>query len=544
MVEVNHKINLFINHLGIKKLILGEGFGILIMASLSETLSDFKEFKNRAPKSGLVASALNGIKKKIVVLIPGNNTPELRWALTVLSLQLVWSASAPGSVITGAFFTLLTIFADQPGQLLRTVGNDPDIEAQIVEVIPNKDGGLKLSSRGLDLSKQQERYQRIAAEGEPDTREVNPFLKQDLTDLYVRTTEMLQNALATITLQIWILLTKAVTAPDTARDSEQRRWIKYLQQKKAYDSYQLKPKWLDVARNRMAEDISIRRLMVEILVEINKIPGTKSRILEMIADVGNYIAETGMAGFHLTIKYGLETRYPALALNEFQGDLTTIIQLMKLYKEQGERAPYLVILEDAVQTKFSPGNYPLIWSYAMGIGTTIDRAMNGLNYNRPYLEPNFFRLGQDIVNKLDGNVDSKRAEELGLTETQINELRSLTQGTTQERGSGPVLGRTSRFVPATMDDPEAEDDELSYEQYKKEVRAAEAKKQISAAAGAIPKTRVKTSPEEEALFRNNLQLFASTLVPKSGRTQSSVEKPNIAETVSTSGSTDLELMRN
>ncbi|UOL48942.1 nucleocapsid protein [Wenzhou Myotis davidii paramyxovirus 1] len=539
MVEVNHKINLFINHLGIKKLILGEGFGILIMASLSETLSDFKEFKNRAPKSGLVASALNGIKKKIVVLIPGNNTPELRWALTVLSLQLVWSASAPGSVITGAFFTLLTIFADQPGQLLRTVGNDPDIEAQIVEVIPNKDGGLKLSSRGLDLSKQQERYQRIAAEGEPDTREVNPFLKQDLTDLYVRTTEMLQNALATITLQIWILLTKAVTAPDTARDSEQRRWIKYLQQKKAYDSYQLKPKWLDVARNRMAEDISIRRLMVEILVEINKIPGTKSRILEMIADVGNYIAETGMAGFHLTIKYGLETRYPALALNEFQGDLTTIIQLMKLYKEQGDRAPYLVILEDAVQTKFSPGNYPLLWSYAMGIGTTIDRAMNGLNYNRPYLEPNFFRLGQDIVNKLDGNVDSKRAEELGLTQTQIDELKNLAQGTTQDRAVGPAMTRTSKFVPATMDDPDAEDDEVSFEHYKRTQRAAEAKKSSAAVGGAIPKTKIKATPEEEALFRNNLQMFASTLAPKSNKTSPQAS----ADTTSTAGSTDMALMR-
>ncbi|AIF74186.1 nucleocapsid protein, partial [Bat paramyxovirus] len=267
----------------------------------------------------------------------------------------------------------------------------------------------------------------------------------------VRTTEEFQIAIMTVTLQVWILLTKAVTAPDTARESETRRWIKYLQQKRAYADYQLKPRWLEVARTRMAEDISVRRLMVEILIEVGKMSGSKGRIVEIIADIGNYIAETGMAGFHLTIKYGIETRYPALALNEFQSDLTTILQLMKLYQEQGDRAPYLVILEDAVQTKFSPGNYPLLWSYAMGVGTAIDKSMGHLNYHRPYFEAAFFKLGQDVVNHLEGSVDTKIAAELGLSETQISDLKTLTKGVTSERGSKVQHSRTSRFAPERVD---------------------------------------------------------------------------------------------
>ncbi|UOL48956.1 nucleocapsid protein [Wufeng Murina leucogaster paramyxovirus 1] len=473
-------------HLGVRIVTLGSGVGNLTMASLQENLSKFRDFKNNPPKSGLLSNVLGGVKKKIVILVPAGPEPQLRWFLTLLSLQLIWSAASPGAVITGAFFTLLSIFADQPAQLLRAVGNDPDIEAQFIEVVLNRDGSWKFSARGADLSNQQRKYADLANTPPRDERDTNPFQKLVDPGIAVRTTEDLQNAVATITMQIWALLAKAVTAPDTARDSEQRRWIKFVQQRRAHDVYRLKQKWLDLARDRMAEDISIRRLMVEILVEIGKIQGTKSRIVEIIADIGNYVAETGMAGFQLTIKYGIETRYPALALHEFQSDLATLIQLMKLYQEQGDRAPYLVLLEDSVQTKFSPGNYPLLWSYAMGVGTAIDKAMNGLNYNRPYLEPNYFRLGQDIVNSQEGSVDTRVANELGLTEDQIANLKDITQGRSAGKQQGPLSARSSRFVPTTVDITEeelssAEDmpqEMTARERQRREIRAAMEKQNL------------------------------------------------------------------
>ncbi|UBB42374.1 nucleocapsid protein [Jingmen Miniopterus schreibersii paramyxovirus 2] len=513
------------------------------MASLRDTLNDFREFKNRPNKTGLLSTALAGLKKKVVVLTPGSTSPELRWALTFMCLQLIWSAAAPGSVITGAFFTVLTMFAENPAQLLRAIGNDPDIEAQIVEVVQDRDGKLKLSSRGMDLSKQQEKYERIAEYGPDDGGDNNPFMRGDIPGMLIRTTENLQNALATITLQIWILLTKAVTAPDTARDSEQRRWIKYLQQKKAHAEYQLKVKWLDYARARMAEDISVRRLMVEILVEVNKISGVKNRILEMIMDVGEYIAETGMAGFHLTIKYGLETRFSALALNEFQSDLNTLIQLMKLYKEQGERAPYMVIIEDSTQTKFSPGNYPLIWSFAMGVGTTLDRAMNGLNYNRPYLEPGFFRLGQDVVGRAEGNVDTRMADELGLTQGQIDDLKNLTQGAQVDRPTAAATNRTSRFVPAAIDPTDDDDNQIGVEvPTTPAVRhPAIVRPKVLVPSG----TKIQHTVDEERNFRDTLRSIASNFNPISSKNDKGAGATQAKPTSSSSesGSTDLDFIR-
>lgn len=369
-------------------------------------------------------------------------------------LLLVWSGKASGSVITGAMLSILTYFSEQPSQLLRTLLDDPDLEAHIIETYFSDDNLIKFTSRGLDMSEQEKKYIEIAKAGPEIGSNPDPFYYPKTFEKEIRTTEELQKAISTITIQLWILLTKAVTAPDTAKDSETKRWIKYLQQKRVDDEYRLKNQWLDLARARIAEDISVRRLMVNILISINKSTGTKGRLLESISDIGHYISEAGMASFFLTIKYGIETRLPPLALNEFQGDLTTMASLMKLYKDQGDKAPYLTILEDSIQTKFAPGNYSLLWSYAMGVGVALEKSMNNLNFNRPFLDPNYFRLGQEVIVSMEGNVDTKMAQDLGLTEDQISNLKKLIRDDNHQIVSAVPKGRVSGYGLYTDEDEE------------------------------------------------------------------------------------------
>ncbi|QKZ93212.1 nucleocapsid protein [Belerina virus] len=429
------------------------------MSFISDSLRAFKEFKNAPVKGGLLQTALEGVKKKVIILVPTSTDPTLRWNLTLLLMQLIWSDVAPGAVITGALLSLLTMFAEQPGHMVRALANDPDLEAQIVDVTKGKGDDIKFTSRGVDLEQQRQQYIKLVEQSVKQPGRSWPFTLAERNFPSVDTTEEFQIAISSVTLQVWILLTKAVTAPDTARDSEQRRWIKYLQQRRAKKDFQIVTAWLDIVRVRIAEDISVRRFMVEILIEVTRATGTKSRIIEMIADVGNYISEAGMAGFFLTIKYGIETKYPALALNELQGDLNTVLHLMKYYKEQGEKAPYLVLLEDSAQAKFAPGNYALLWSYAMGVGVTLDRAMNNLNYMRSYLEPTFFRLGQDMVNKLEGSVDRRVAEELGLTGDQIEALKGLAKTEMQDRGQINYKSQITGFDTNALADDEADSDD-------------------------------------------------------------------------------------
>ncbi|WFG82171.1 nucleocapsid protein [Bovine narmovirus 1] len=415
------------------------------MAGVLGTLRLFREHKNQSLKSGTLTTTLSGIKAKVVVLVPVSSNPKLRWELTKLLLLMASSEEAPNQLITGAFLSLLALFSEIPGQLLRSLSNDPDIEMQIIEVSMTRENKIVFASRGKKLDKYLETYTKLAVGNRADSD--NPFEDLQIDEVTDLSTDEYIMAISTITLQIWILLSKAVTAPDTARDSERKRWVKFLQQRRVDPTFRLTQAWLDRAREKIASDLSIRRFMVEILIEIKRSGPNKGRIAEAIGDIGSYIEETGLAGFFLTIKYGIETKYPALALNEFQGDLAVIEGLMRLYQELGPRAPYMVLLEDSAQVKFAPGNYPLLWSYAMGVGTALDRSMNNLNFNRDYLEPSYFRLGQSIVKTSEGTLDTVMSSELHISAEQADNLRRAISNAGVGGSEIQIQQRSGRFQP-------------------------------------------------------------------------------------------------
>ncbi|WJL29489.1 nucleocapsid protein [Denotus virus] len=434
------------------------------MSSLNSILDEFREFKNNPPRKPGLTAGLQGLRRKILVPIPMMKDYRKRFLFMVFCLQLGWSGTASAALLTGAFISLLSIFADNPGGMIRALFNDPDVEVQLAEVADISETGIKLATRGKSMDAQEQEMWRAAQTGPYAGYSSNPFAVRDWRRIIPASSEELQIAIQTVTAQIWILLTKAVTAIATAADSENRRWQKYEQQRRANADYRLAEGWRNNARNKIASDLCIRRFMVEILIDANKAPHPKARILELICDIGNYISEAGMAGFFLTIKYGIETKYPALALNEFQADLATVLSLMKAYTQMGERAPFMVILENSEQTKFSPGSYPLLWSYAMGVGATLDRAVNNLNYTKGFMEQQFYDLGASMVAKMEGSVSRKMAEELGLTDDQIDQVKTMvqqdsTKGGKSTRNPNKMRSDAGSFKPNSAEDVINEEDE-------------------------------------------------------------------------------------
>ncbi|UBB42307.1 nucleocapsid protein [Longquan Niviventer fulvescens jeilongvirus 2] len=434
------------------------------MSKLGGILDEFRAFKNNPPKRSGLATPLQGLRKNVVVPVPVMRDPVKRFNFMTLCLQLVWSARSSGAFITGAFMSLLSMFAENPGSMIRGLVNDPDIDVQLAEISDVTNDRVVLATRGRGMEKYETEIYAMAEARPEGEASSYPYQVKNYQKILPKSTEDLQLAIQTVTAQIWILLTKAVTAIDTARDSEARRWIKYEQQRRADAEYKLSDAWLNFARIRIASDLAIRRYMVEILINANKAPSPKARVIELICDIGNYVSEAGMAGFFLTIKYGIETKYPALALNELQADLATVLSLMRCYVELGERAPYMVILEDSVQTKFSPGAYPLLWSYAMGVGCVLDRAVNNLKDSRNYLEQNFYNLGIAMVEKMEGSVNRQITQDLGLTEDQIAEVKELvrleSEGGSAGTRQGPRKSQSSgKFDPTSVDPVVPDSDE-------------------------------------------------------------------------------------
>ncbi|QWQ56138.1 nucleocapsid protein [Porcine morbillivirus] len=405
------------------------------MASLLKTLSLFKKARDQPPTASGSGGALRGIKHVVIVPIPGDSTIETRSKLLDRLIKIIGEPDTSGPKQTGALIGLLSLFVESPGQLIQRIVDDPDISIKLVEVVPSDESksGLTFASRGANLDAEADQY---LGEDEYSSEEgavQGWFENNEIRSVEVGDAEYFNIILASVLAQVWILLAKAVTAPDTAADSEMRRWVKYTQQRRVIGDFRMSRLWLDSVRNRIADDLSLRRFMVALILDIKRSPGTKPRIAEMICDIDNYIVEAGLASFILTIKFGIETMYPALGLHEFAGELTTIESLMILYQKMGETAPYMVILENSIQNKFSAGSYPLLWSYAMGVGVELENSMGGLNFGRTYFDPAYFRLGQEMVRRSAGKVSTSFAAELGISKEDAQLVSEIATRATDER---------------------------------------------------------------------------------------------------------------
>nr|WPV62322.1 MAG: nucleocapsid protein [Wenzhou shrew henipavirus 1] len=412
-----------------------------MFSTLKNETEKFREYQANLGRQGKPLASTATLTTKVIVYNPSQRSPALRWEIAKFAMRLIWSPAASHSVKVGAALTLLSAHAENPGAMIRSLINDPDIEVVITDIGDFEQGVPRLERRGNRAEQEMESFRRILDRA-PDE---SVFYNREIEELEIADSGTFLVAIASVLAQVWILVAKAVTAPDTAEDSENKRWAKYVQQRRVNSDYLLSNRWISAMRNLISLDLSIRKYMVEILIEVKKSGVARGRLNEMIADIGNYIEETGMAGFFLTIKYGLEMKFPVIVINEFQADLLTLQTLMRTYMELGPRAPYMVLLEDSIQTRFAPGNYPLLWSFAMGVGTTLDRSMGALNINRSYLEPIYFKLGQNAARKNAGTVDKKLAEELGLTHDQVAEIRDMMQEVITQRHETNVQAREGKF---------------------------------------------------------------------------------------------------
>ncbi|WJL29498.1 nucleocapsid protein [Ninorex virus] len=428
-------------------------------SSLIEDTKRFRRYQANLGRQGRPSAATAALTTKIAVYNPASRRNTVRWDIILFCMKIIQAAAASVALKIGAAITLLSSYAENPGAMIRSLINDPDIEVVIVDVADFVGGVPDLQRRGQAADRQQRNFRDLVGNVNID----DAFIHPNVLGTRMEATSRLNNAIASILAQIWILITKAVTAPDTAEESEAKRWAKYVQQRRVDPMYQLTVNWLRVMRELMSRELSVRKYMVEILIDVKRSGGERGRIAEMIADIGNYVEEAGMAGFFLTVKYGVEMRYPFLAYNDFQADLAKVRSLMREYEEIGAKAPYLVLLENAQQTRFAPGNYSLLWSFAMGVGMALDRSMGALNINRTYLEPLYFRLGQELAKARSGTVDKKLAEELRLTDAQIDDLRDLMIELSAGRGEAQQPVREGRFNVAgdlLPDIQEDDDDQL------------------------------------------------------------------------------------
>nr|CAA59442.1 nucleocapsid protein [Orthorubulavirus mapueraense] len=416
--------------------------------SMFERFTMEQELQDRGAEGTLPPET---IKSTIKVFILNSDDPRLRWKMMNFCLRLIMSDAAKISRKVGAMITLFSLPASGMQNHVRLADRSPDAQIERIEIEGFAPDSFKLILNERSSMTQEEinSLDFMARELPKGFQGKTVYLNVDAEGLVCDEVEQFLDRAYTVLLQVWILACKCMTAYDQPAASIKKRTDKYKQQGRFLATYTLQAQAQATLQNVIRQSLIVRQFMAYEL-QISRHQGTiTNRYYALVGDIGKYIENAGMSAFFLTIKYALGTRWQPLALAAFSGELTKIKSLMMLYRDLGENARYLALLEAPQMMEFAPANYPLLYSYAMGIGTVLDAQMRNYKYGRDFLNPVFFQFGVETARKQQSAVDVKMAAELGVTTTDKEEMaQTLTRLGAARRTDASAYAATPFSGPA------------------------------------------------------------------------------------------------
>nr|ATP76317.1 nucleoprotein [Avian metaavulavirus 8] len=367
------------------------------------------------------------LRAEIPVCVTLSQDPGERWSLACLNIRWLVSDSSTTPMKQGAILSLLSLHSDNMRAHATLAARSADASLTILEVDEVDIGNslIKFNARSGVSDKRSNQLLAIADDIPKSCSNGHPFLDTDIETRDPLDLSETIDRLQGIAAQIWVSAIKSMTAPDTASESESKRLAKYQQQGRLVKQVLLhsvvRTEFMRVIRGSLV----LRQFMVSECKRASAMGGDTSRYYAMVGDISLYIKNAGLTAFFLTLKFGVGTQYPTLAMSVFSSDLKRLAALIRLYKTKGDNAPYMAFLEDSDMGNFAPANYSTMYSYAMGIGTILEASVSRYQYARDFTSENYFRLGVETAQSQQGAFDERTAREMGLTEESKQQVRSL-----------------------------------------------------------------------------------------------------------------------
>nr|APU52774.1 nucleocapsid [Orthorubulavirus suis]APU52788.1 nucleocapsid [Orthorubulavirus suis] len=407
-----------------------------------------QELQDRGAEGSIPPETL---KTRIQVFILNDEDPHLRWRMFNLCLRLILSPATRTARKIGAMITLFSLPAAAMQNHVRLADRSPDAIIERVEINGFVDGTWRLipNDRAILPDATINALNVAADELPPDLVNRTPYVVQGGEDLPCDEVEIFLQRAYSVLIQAWIMVCKCMTAYDQPAPSEERRIAKYRQQGRLEARFILQNPARRGIQKVIRESLVVRQyLAYELQIARNQSLVT-NKYYAIVGDIGKYIENAGLSAFFLTVKFALGTKWQPLALSAFSGELTKLKSLMLLYRDLGEQARYLALLEAPQAMDFAPANYPLIYSYAMGVGTVLDPQMRNYNFARPFLNAMYFQFGVETARRQQGAVDTKMAEELGLTAQDKQEMTETLNrlGAAGARGAAPAAPNPFNAAP-------------------------------------------------------------------------------------------------
>nr|UNW59191.1 nucleoprotein [Avian orthoavulavirus 12] len=431
------------------------------MASVFAEYDKLLESQTRPGKNISPAEKGGTLRVELPVFVCNGNDAETRWNFMCFALRLAVSDSSNKPLRQGAMISLLCAHSETMRTHVAMAGRNGETTISILEIDTFANGVPVFNSRSGITDEKAQRFGMIAGDLPRSCTNGTPFINSDAeADPPEDITDTLERALS-VQAQIWVTLAKAMTSYETSEESESRRITKYMQQGRVLKKFLLFPVIRNSLQVTIRSSLAVRTFMVAELRRAKNTPSGSSTYYSLVGDINAYVQNAGLTAFFLTLKFGINTRTPALALSSLAGDIKKLGNLMRLYREKGDIAPYMTLLGDPDQMQFAPAEYALMYSFAMGMASVLDKGTNKYQFARDFMNPGYWRLGVECAQQQAASIDESMASELRLSSQARRALASavtrINEGANAELFDGGAAsvttGLSSPSQPRASADP-------------------------------------------------------------------------------------------
>nr|AEA91774.1 nucleocapsid protein [avian paramyxovirus 1] len=372
------------------------------------------------------------LKVEVPVFTLNSDDPEDRWNFAVFCLRIAVSEDANKPLRQGALISLLCSHSQVMRNHVALAGKQSEATLAILEIDGFSNGMPQFNNRSGVSEERAQRFMMIAGSLPRACSNGTPFVTagveddapEDITDTLER--------ILSIQVQVSVTVAKAMTAYETADESETRRINKYMQQGRVQKRFILHPVCRSAIQLTIRQSLAVRIFLVSELKRGRNTAGGTSTYYNLVGDVDSYIRNTGLTAFFLTLKYGINTKTSALALSSLSGDIQKMKQLMRLYRMKGENAPYMTLLGDSDQMSFAPAEYAQLYSFAMGMASVLDKGTVKYQFARDFMSTSFWRLGVEYAQAQGSSINEDMAAELKLTPAARRGLAAAAQRVSED----------------------------------------------------------------------------------------------------------------
>nr|ACK43782.1 nucleoprotein [avian paramyxovirus 1] len=382
------------------------------------------------------------LKVDVPVFTLNSDDPEDRWNFAVFCLRIAVSEDANKPLRQGALISLLCSHSQVMRNHVALAGKQNEATLAVLEIDGFANGMPQFNNRSGVSEERAQRFAMIAGSLPRACSNGTPFVTagaeddapEDITDTLER--------ILSIQAQVWVTVAKAMTAYETADESETRRIISICSKAGSKKNTSLYPVCRAQSTPPIRQSLCSPAIFFLVRRSLKRRSATRAMVVPLT--INNLVGDVRLQYPRNRRPYCILLDTPSTEITEEHQPLHLVAsqatsqkmkQLMRLYRMKGDNAPYMTLLGDSDQMSFAPAEYAQLYSFAMGMASVLDKGTGKYQFARDFMSTSFWRLGVEYAQAQGSSINEDMAAELKLTPAARRGLAAAAQRVSEETSS-------------------------------------------------------------------------------------------------------------